>query len=67
MVNEYFSGTLLFQVTDRDDFGLPPFLLGLLLPDTDIVIVDAFIWALIYRLLVSLSLKRYLPRSRRRF
>lgn len=33
MVNEYFSGTLLFQVTDLGDFGLPPFLLGLLLPN----------------------------------
>lgn len=35
MVNEYFSGTLLFHVTDRGDFGLPPFLFGLLLPDTN--------------------------------
>lgn len=32
MVKEYFSGRLLFHVTDRGDFGLPPFLLGLLLP-----------------------------------
>ena len=33
IVKEYFSGTLLFHVTDRGDFGLPPFLLGLLLPN----------------------------------
>lgn len=32
MVKEYFSGRLLFHVTERGDFGLPPFLLGLLLP-----------------------------------